>query len=93
MGGWHVVVAGDKDCQRMVVGDRQDEFGILHAPVAQFADAYRIPTAALQRAGKPLVQVFVDDEASHEISYAACSYRITASYHRTASTISERSSS
>lgn len=57
----------------MVVGDRQDEFGILQAPVAQFADAYCIPTATLERAGKPLVQVLVDDEASHEIGYAACS--------------------
>ena len=93
MSGWHVVVASYQDRQRMVVGDRQDQFRILHAPVPQFADAYRIPTAALQRAGKPLVQVLVDDEASHEISYAACSYRITASYQRTASTISERSNS
>ena len=87
----HVVVRGDEHGIGVVAADRLKKLGILQSPVTELGRAYGAPSPASKfcpQAGLSASSMMRSRATGPD--QAACSYCVTTSYQRTASSISGR---
>src|SRR5207302_523500 len=97
MGSWHIVVTSHQHSLRILSRDRPQKRRVGKSDVRGSGDCLRLMFAALTKMGSNAgVEILVDEQppGPHRRyrGYAAVSYRLTAWYQRTASSICRRPS-